>query len=38
MTVYVIVPMRMTDRVACDRYQARFFDVCKVQRTAAVGG
>jgi uncharacterized protein (DUF1330 family) len=27
MTVYVIVPLEMTDRTAYDRYQARFFDV-----------
>ena len=27
MTVYVIVQLKMTDRVAYDRYQARFFDV-----------
>lgn len=29
MTVYVIVQLKMTDRSACDRYQARFFDVFK---------
>lgn len=29
MTVYVIVQLKMTDRAACDRYQARFFDVFK---------
>ena len=29
MTVYVIVQLKMTDRVAYDRYQARFFDVFK---------
>jgi uncharacterized protein (DUF1330 family) len=27
MTVYVIVQLKMTDRAAYDRYQARFFDV-----------
>jgi len=27
MTVYVIVQLRMIDRAAYDRYQARFFDV-----------
>ena len=27
MTVYVIVQLKMTDRVAYDRYQERFFDV-----------
>jgi uncharacterized protein (DUF1330 family) len=27
MTVYVIVQLKMTDRTAYDRYQARFFDV-----------
>lgn len=27
MTVYVIVRLKMTDRAAYDRYQARFFDV-----------
>ncbi len=27
MTVYVIVQLKMTDRSAYDRYQARFFDV-----------
>jgi len=27
MTVYVIVQLKMTDRPAYDRYQARFFDV-----------
>lgn len=26
MTVYVIVQLKMTDRAAYDRYQARFFD------------
>jgi len=26
-TVYVIVQLKMTDRTAYDRYQARFFDV-----------
>lgn len=26
-TVYVIVQLKMTDRAAYDRYQARFFDV-----------
>ncbi|MBR1247391.1 DUF1330 domain-containing protein [Bradyrhizobium sp. AUGA SZCCT0169] len=29
MTVYVIVQLKMTDRPAYDRYQARFFDVFK---------
>ena len=29
MTVYVIVQLKMTDRVAYDRYQARFFDAFK---------
>jgi uncharacterized protein (DUF1330 family) len=29
MTVYVIVQLKMTDRAAYDRYQARFFDVFK---------
>lgn len=29
MTVYVIVQLKMTDRTAYDRYQARFFDVFK---------
>src|SRR4051794_11584130 len=29
MTVYVIAQLRMTDRAAYDRYQARFFDVFK---------
>ena len=29
MTVYVIVKLKMTDRAAYDRYQARFFDVFK---------
>jgi len=29
MTVYVIVQLKMTDRVAYDRYQAQFFDVFK---------
>jgi len=29
MTVYVIVQLKMTDRVAYDCYQARFFDVFK---------
>jgi uncharacterized protein (DUF1330 family) len=28
-TVYVIVQLKMTDRAAYDRYQARFFDVFK---------
>jgi uncharacterized protein (DUF1330 family) len=38
MTVYVIVQLKMTDRAAYDRYQARFFDVFKkIQRAAAVG-
>ncbi|MGF6311301.1 uncharacterized protein (DUF1330 family) [Bradyrhizobium sp. i1.8.4] len=27
MTVYVIVQLKMTDRAAYDRYQARFLDV-----------
>jgi uncharacterized protein (DUF1330 family) len=27
LTVYVIVHLKMTDRAAYDRYQARFFDV-----------
>ncbi len=27
MSVYVIVQLKMTDRAAHDRYQARFFDV-----------
>jgi uncharacterized protein (DUF1330 family) len=27
MTVYVIAQLKMTDRAAYDRYQARFFDV-----------
>ena len=27
MSVYVIVQLKMTDRAAYDRYQARFFDV-----------
>ena len=27
MTVYVIVQLKMTNRAAYDRYQARFFDV-----------
>ena len=26
MTVYVFVQLKMNDRAACDRYQARFFD------------
>jgi uncharacterized protein (DUF1330 family) len=29
LTVYAIVQLKMTDRVAYDRYQARFFDVFK---------
>jgi uncharacterized protein (DUF1330 family) len=29
MTVYLIVQLKMTDRAAYDRYQARFFDVFK---------
>ena len=29
MTVYVIVQLKMTNREAYDRYQARFFDVFK---------
>jgi uncharacterized protein (DUF1330 family) len=29
MTVYVIVQLKLTDRAAYDRYQARFFDVFK---------
>jgi uncharacterized protein (DUF1330 family) len=29
MTVYAIVQLKMTDRAAYDRYQARFFDVFK---------
>ena len=29
MTVYVIVQLKMTDRAAYARYQARFFDVFK---------
>jgi uncharacterized protein (DUF1330 family) len=28
-TVYVIVQLKMSDRAAYDRYQARFFDVFK---------
>jgi hypothetical protein len=36
MTVYVIVQLKMIDRAAYDRYQARFFDVFqKIQRTAS---
>jgi uncharacterized protein (DUF1330 family) len=27
MTIYVIAQLKMTDRAAYDRYQARFFDV-----------
>jgi len=27
MTVYAIAQLKMTDRAAYDRYQARFFDV-----------
>jgi uncharacterized protein (DUF1330 family) len=27
MTLYVIAELKMTDRAAYDRYQARFFDV-----------
>ncbi|MGJ4927761.1 DUF1330 domain-containing protein [Bradyrhizobium sp. HKCCYLS2038] len=27
MSVYVVVQLKMTDRAAYDRYQARFFDV-----------
>jgi uncharacterized protein (DUF1330 family) len=27
MTVYVVAQLKMTDRAAYDRYQARFFDV-----------
>jgi len=29
MTVYAIAQLKMTDRAAYDRYQARFFDVFK---------
>jgi hypothetical protein len=29
LTVYVIVQLKMNDRAAYDRYQARFFDVFK---------
>jgi uncharacterized protein (DUF1330 family) len=29
LTVYVIAQLKMTDRAAYDRYQARFFDVFK---------
>src|ERR1700756_507245 len=29
MTVYVIVQLKMTDRAAYDRYQARFFDLLR---------
>jgi uncharacterized protein (DUF1330 family) len=29
MTIYVIVQIKMTDRAAYDRYQARFFDVLR---------
>ena len=29
MTLYVVVQLKMTDRAAYDRYQARFFDVFK---------
>jgi len=29
MTVYVVVQLKMTDRAAYDRYQARFLDVFK---------
>jgi len=29
LTVYAIVQLKMTDRTAYDRYQARFFDVFK---------
>lgn len=29
MTVYVIAQLKMTDRAAYDRYQARFFEVFK---------
>lgn len=29
MTVYVIVQLKMTDRAAYDRYQARFFEIFK---------
>jgi uncharacterized protein (DUF1330 family) len=29
MTVYVIAQLKMIDRAAYDRYQARFFDVFK---------
>lgn len=29
MTVYAIVQLKITDRAAYDRYQARFFDVFK---------
>lgn len=29
MTVYVIVQLKMIDRAAYDRYQARFFEVFK---------
>ena len=29
MTVYVIVQLKMIDRAAYDRYQARFFDVLR---------
>ena len=29
MTVYAIVQLKITDRAAYDRYQARFFDVLR---------
>ena len=32
MTVYVIVQLKMIDRAAYDRYQARFFGVTAVRR------
>lgn len=39
MTAYVIVQLKMTDRAAYDRYQARFFDVfSKIRRTPVVRG
>jgi hypothetical protein len=38
MTVYAIVQLKMTDRAAYDRYQARFFEVLKIRRTALVSG
>jgi len=40
MTVDVIVQLKMTDRAAYDRYQARFFDVFRKfsGRLAKIGG